>query len=167
MPDSPMKRRTFVTTVLSGVTMTAIAGCAESGPDDSASGGNDGGSNGNDGGSNENVGGGSDNSDTPEQTDSSTQGSDEPDVKILDHSMEYDDMMGAKVVGTVKNTTDSELDYMQVKAKFFDDSDTRVGEGMWNATDVGAGTEVQFETIPVSTDSEPARYEVESGTSPS
>jgi hypothetical protein len=90
--------------------------------------------------------------------------SDEPDVRILDHEMEYDDTMGAKVVGTVKNTTDSELGSMQVKAKFFDDSDTRVGEGMWNASDVSAGTEVQFETVPASMDSEPANYEVETST---
>jgi hypothetical protein len=158
--DMTMKRRTFVTTVVSGVAMTALAGCSGDDSGDSASGGDDGGGNGNDGGSND--GGGSDTTDTPDQTTES----DEPDVKILDHEMKWDDMAGAKVVGTVQNTTDSELGYMQVKAKFFDDSDTRVGEGMWNATDVSAGTEVQFETVPASMDSEPATYEVETSTSP-
>jgi len=158
--ESTMKRRTFVTTVVSGVTMTVMAGCTDEESNDSVSGGNG-------GGGNENDGDGSDDTATPEQTDSPTPESDEPDVKILDHSMEYDDMTGAKVVGTVKNTTDSELGYMQVKAKFFDDSDTRVGEGIWNATDVSAGTEVQFETVPASMDSEPANYELETSTSPS
>lgn len=155
-----MKRRPFVTTVVSSVVMTAMAGCSQSGSGDSASGGTDGGGDENDGGSTD--GGGSTDTNTPEQTESN-----EPDVKILDHSMEFNDVVGAKVVGTVQNTTDSELGYMQVKATFFDDSDTRVGEGLWNATDVSAGTKVQFETTPAPMDSEPARYEVESGTSPS
>ena len=142
-----LKRRKFVTTVALGGIMTAVAGCTGGESTDSASGGSDGGSNGNSDGSN--GGGGS--NDAPEET--ADPESDEPDVKILEHEMEYDDMMGAKVVGKVKNTTDSELSYMQVKAKFFDDSDTRVGEGMWNASDVSAGTEVQFETIPAQVDS--------------
>ncbi|QLD85060.1 hypothetical protein HWV23_04760 [Natronomonas halophila] len=144
----------FVTTVVSGVAMTVMAGCTESG--DTASGGNG------------NADGGeATDTNTQQQTSTSTPESDEPAVKILDHSMEYDEMMGVKVVGTVKNTTDSEQGYIQVKARFFDESDTRVGEGMWNATDVSAGREVQFETIPAQVDSEPARYEVETSTSPS
>ena len=147
--------------------MTAIAGCSGSGSDDSVSGGADGSSEGEASGSNENGGGESDDTATPERTNSPSPESDEPDVKILDHEMEYEEMLGAKVVGTVKNTTESEIGYMQVKAKFFDDSDTRVGEGMWNATGVSAGRGGKFETIPASMESEPATYEVESGTSPS
>jgi hypothetical protein len=156
-----MKRRTFVTTVVSGAAMTAMAGCSGDDSGDSASGGDG-------GGGDENDGGGSDNTDTSEPTDSPTPESDEPDVKLLDHEMAWDDTMGsATVKGTVKNTTDSELGYMQVEAKFFDSEDTRVGEGMWNANDVGAGQEVQFETTPAMPDEEPASYEVETSTSPS
>lgn len=151
-----MKRRTFLTTAAAGVTTIALAGCStsEDGSDEASGGNND--------------DSGSDDSGDEETEAETTEESDEPDVKILDHEMVYDadDMGGAKVTGTVKNTTDSEMGYMQVQVRFFDDSDTRIGEGMWNATDVAADTEVEFETIPAMVDNEPASYEVETSTSP-
>ena len=87
-----------------------------------------------------------------------------PEVVILNHQGSYD-WLGATVSGTVQNTTDRVLDYIQVNATFYDDQDTRIGDGMWNATDVQPGTKVSFETIPASTGEHPARYFVEAGTS--
>lgn len=147
-----MRRRTLIAAI-AAVTPATLAGCTESEPSDSATGDN------NDGDGN---GGGDNNG----GSDTDTTASDQAAVEILSHEMTFDDTLGAAVEGQVENTTDSTLDYMQVKAVFFNGEDTRVGEGMWNATDVSAGTKVQFETVPASVDAEPARYELTSSTTP-
>lgn len=162
-----MNRRRFVTSVASGVAVTMLAGCTEEDSGETATGGGttpEDGSNGGDT-TTEAEGEGGDET-TTEETGGEETTTSQSDIEIIDHTMEYDDTMGARVVGTVQNTTDSEMSYMQVQARFFDEEETRVGEGLWNATDVAAGTEVSFETTPAMVDSEPATYEVETSTTP-
>lgn len=169
--ESQMNRRRFVTTVASGVAVTLLAGCTEEDTGDTETGGggtpeddaNGGDTTTEDEGTTEPEGDGGDETTTEGDGGDETTTS-QPDIELVDHTMEYDDTMGATVVGTVRNTTDSEMSYMQVQARFFDSEETRVGEGLWNASDVAAGTEVSFETTPAMVDSEPASYEVETST---
>lgn len=142
--DLPMQRRTFIATTASTATALALAGCVgeEEDNSDNATG---------NGGGNNSSGNGNDN------------GSDGSGVDLLEHEMSYDSTLGPTVTGRVVNNTGEEQSYIEVQARFFDSEDTRIGEGLWNATDVPDGQELQFECTAM-TDQEPASYEVETGT---
>lgn len=149
-----MQRRKFLATTTGAATTVTFAGCGGSGgsgSSDSASGDS----------------GDSQSTETPAEpsTPTETSAPEQPDVEILSHEMVYDDTLGAKVQGGVRNTTESTLSYIEVSAKFYNNDGTRVGEGMWNATDVEPKTTVQFETIGATVDSEPAEYEIETSIS--
>lgn len=155
-------RRRFVTGVASLVTI-GLAGCSEGETDTQGGDGGDGGDSEPTESDSQGDGGDSE----PADTTTAEPESDAKPVTILDHEMVWDtDMEWAVVEGTVENTSGEEQSYIQVKARFFDADDTRIGEGMWNASDVAADQKVTFETIPASADAEPARYEIEAGTSP-
>lgn len=152
-----MERRTFIATVASLSTAT-IAGCTSEGETDEASGSN------NQNDDDEASGGSSD--DTPEPTDTATPTEDTPPVTILDHELVEGPTGNAEVAGTVQNTSGEEQSYIGVEAKFFDADDTRVGDTMWNAEDVGADRKVEFETAMSTTPMDDVEsYELEASTS--
>lgn len=72
----------------------------------------------------------------------------------------------ATVEGKVKNTSGKEQSYIQVSAKFFNDANERIGEGMDNSTDVPDGQVVQFEIYATPKPDEIDHYELEAATSP-
>lgn len=82
-------------------------------------------------------------------------------VALESHELRYDDDFGhATVGGFLRNTSDRELRYVQVNAYFYD-VDTRIGEGVWNASNLGAGVRAQFETTPVRSDVYPTDYRLQ------
>lgn len=98
---------------------------------------------------------------TPEPTETETE---QPDVTILEHGLE-EGSIGQKVVGKMENTSGEEQSYLGVEAKFYNADDERIGEGMDNATDVAAGTVVNFEILSTA-DEDIDSYELDASTSP-
>lgn len=149
-----MRRRTLIQTIGS-TALVAVAGCGTS-ESDVAEGNGD----------NDNNNDTPEPEDTPEDDDTSTPEDDSPPVEILEHSLEEDDLGNARVVGKMENTTDDELSYMQVQARFFNADDERIGEAMDNASDVGSGTVVNFEIMSTVEADNVDRYELEASDSP-
>ncbi|WP_254542782.1 FxLYD domain-containing protein [Halomarina pelagica] len=85
-----------------------------------------------------------------------------PIVEVVEDDLVEGQYDTWSVAGTVRINGEEDLNYVEVKAFFYDDSDTRIGEGLWNATDVTAGETLEFECMLLSTDTEaePSRYEL-------
>lgn len=148
-----MQRRTVLTGVVSTLTALSVAGCSSEGEGDTANGDAD--------STTDSATGGATDTEAPDTTE-------KPAIRIVGHEMSFGDF-GAKVKGTVETgpaPDGSTHSYIQVKARFYDNNDTRVGEGMWNATDVKQNQTVAFETTTAMMDEKPASYEVEASTSP-
>lgn len=97
---------------------------------------------------------------TPTQTATATEK--QADVEILNHELTTLEYGNTVVSGMVKNTTDKTLAYVEVTAKFFDANDVRLGEGVWNASDVSAGQKLEIEVMPMFSDTDAIdHYEIE------
>lgn len=72
-----------------------------------------------------------------------------------------------RVAGTAKNTTDEQLSYVEVRAKFYDDDGALLDSSLDNVTDLGPGERWRFE-VPYPGIGEDAaavaRYKVAVGT---
>ncbi|MDL0144692.1 FxLYD domain-containing protein [Halobacterium salinarum] len=142
-----LNRRRYLATLGTTASALTLAGCSESDSEDS------GGGNANDN-SGDSSNGNSDNSG----------GNDQSDVEILSHEF-YEDEFSVGVRGTAKNNTDSELSYVQAEAVFLDESDTQIGEGLANVSDLAAGRKWEFDCMFLG--DEPSRidtYEIELST---
>lgn len=151
-----MERRRFLAMAGATVVSMSLAGCgADDEADDEASGdtGNDGGDNGDDSSGNSTTDGG----------DSGGDGG--GGLEILEDEF-YEDDISAGVEGTVKNNSDSEISYVGVQAEFLDAEGTRVGEGLDNTTDLGAGQEWAFDVMSTAEPSEIDSYNIEVSDSP-
>lgn len=156
MKQDDFDRRTVLKTSAAALSGVALAGCSgEEDEGDSASGSND---NANDGGDSDS--GGKDGGGTEGE-----QGDDTPAVTILEHELVESDLGDAHVEGKVKNTSGEEQSYIEIEAKFFNEAGERVGDGLDNADDVGAGRVVTFEIISTVDYGEVAEYELETSTS--
>ena len=47
----------------------------------------------------------------------------------------------------ITNTTDSAISYTEIKVKFYDSEDTRLGEGLDNASDLGGGETYAYDVL--------------------
>lgn len=92
------------------------------------------------------------------QTDTSTS-TEQAELSVGHHQLNYDEYGYASVSGTVTNETDRNMGYVQLSAYLYD-GETRIGEGLWNASNLGAGIRAQFETTPVQYDYRPTGYEL-------
>lgn len=121
-----MQRRQFIVTT--AITTTGLlAGCTSSENNgDTASGGNDSSGDG----------------------DSGDGGESEKDIEIVEHELvrenEGEASESVSVQGIVKNVSGDSLSYVEVEAKFYDDSDTLLDSFMDNVNDLGDGEEWQF-----------------------
>lgn len=74
----------------------------------------------------------------------------------------YEEDMGAGVRGVVQNNGDEEIAYVEVKAEFLDSEGTRIGDGLANTSDLGAGQKWEFDAAYLDTDSsEVEDYQIE------
>lgn len=96
---------------------------------------------------------------TQTQTPTATPEPESGGIEILSHEGGSDDLGMYEVTGEVKNATGAKQSYIEIKAFFYDDSGTRIGQGMWNATEVPDGTTLSF-TISFLGDGTPADYEL-------
>lgn len=91
-------------------------------------------------------------------------GGDQPDVVIVEDSLEAGSTGLVSVVGTARNASDSEISYIEITARLYDADDTRLTESFDNASDVPSGQEFAFEIMTSVEESEVERYEVEAST---
>lgn len=103
---------------------------------------------------------GSDSGDGESDSDSDTQ----QDVTIVSEELQ-ETAIGWEVIVVVENTSGEMQDYIEVKAEFYDENDTRIDEWIANATDVEDGERVEL-TITTTEDEKPADYDLEASTSP-
>ena len=103
---------------------------------------------------------GADSGDGESDSDSDTQ----QDVTIVSEELQ-ETALGWEVVVVVENTSGEMQDYIQVKAEFYDENNTRIDEWFANATDVEDGERVEL-TITTTEDEKPADYDLEASTSP-
>jgi len=125
-----MLRRGFLAGVGTAASAT-LAGCGTEDPEFES--GN--------GGSGENGGGG-DNSSTSEP---------DGDIKILEHQLvrenEGTNSETVSVEGSAENTSDEQLSYAEVRARFLDEDGTLLESSLDNVNDLGPGMKWQFEII--------------------
>jgi len=82
-------------------------------------------------------------------------------VEILNHEW-YEEDFSAGVRGTIENTTDEELSYVEISVYFLDSDGTQIGEGLDNFSDLAGGRTAEFDAMYV--DDDPSRveeYEIE------
>lgn len=103
---------------------------------------------------------GSDSGDGESDSDSDTQ----QNVTIVSEELQ-ETAIGWEVIVVVENTSGEMQDYIEVKAEFYDENDTRIDEWIANATDVEDGERVEL-TITTTEDEKPADYDLEASTSP-
>jgi hypothetical protein len=89
---------------------------------------------------------------TPTPTPAASHGSEH--VDIIDHSGGVTDAGFAAVRGTAKNVTDRRLSYVQIEARYLDSSGTRIGSGLDNVSNLGAGRECAFEATCLDCDTD-------------
>lgn len=71
-----------------------------------------------------------------------------PDVEILKHDATYEESMDSYTVHCrVKNNTDELIDYVDLKATFYDKKGNIVGTGLGNAANFAAGAEKTIDVI--------------------
>lgn len=80
-------------------------------------------------------------------TDVSLQSADVADAYSLDSVAFYSEDMSSGVRGEITNTTDSAISYTEIKVKFYDSEDTRLGEGLDNASDLGGGETYAYDVL--------------------
>ena len=82
-------------------------------------------------------------------------------IKILSHEMKTGDYGTISVVGTAENVAGKNLGYVEIRVKFYDDSDALLETFIDNVNDLGAGEKWNFEVVYPSLDGdEVARYEI-------
>lgn len=86
-------------------------------------------------------------------------------LRLDAHTLAESPLGNAHVTGTVTNTGDDEVPYVQVDARVYDEEGTRLGDGMDNATDVAPGETVGFEVRTTAAYDAVADYDIEVGTS--
>lgn len=113
----------------------------------------------------------SDNSDSEEEgdessddADSSTDDGESQTLTIVEHELQ-ETALGWGVVVIVENSSDEMQDYIQVRARFYNDEGVWIDDWFNNATDVKPGERVEM-TISTTEDEKPADYELEASTSP-
>jgi len=74
-------------------------------------------------------------------------------VEILDWSLE-ESVLGKTVEGKAKNQSGRTIDYVEIKAKFYNSNDNRIGSNYTNLTDFEAGETWEFEINSVASSSE-------------
>lgn len=139
-----MQRREILSkTAVALATTSALAGCA-GGESDRESGDSSGDSGGND---------------TTEE--------EQEEFSILEHEPFQTEYGNAGVEGVGKNNSDDTLSYVQVNVYFYDSSDTRLGEGIANVTDLQPGREWKFEAMYLGSDAEAIdSYEIQAEWTP-
>lgn len=71
-----------------------------------------------------------------------------PDVEILKHTASFEDVMDAYTIHCrVKNNTDELINYVDIKATFYDKQGNIVGTGMGNAANFAAGSEKTIDVM--------------------
>lgn len=71
-----------------------------------------------------------------------------PDVEILKHNATYEEIMNSYTVHCrVKNNIDELIDYVDLKATFYDKKGNIIGTGLGNAANFAAGTEKTIDVI--------------------
>lgn len=153
-----MKRRQFVKGASGIIAIASLAGCTGSDDGTVVTGGN-----GDNSGSNEN------NKDTKEkkakQSKKQTTQKSKKKVKVLSHEL-FEKEYSAGVKGQIKNVSGTELGYVEVKVRFFDAENTRLGESLDNFTELGAGTTANFKAVYLGQDSGKIdHYELETSAS--
>lgn len=84
-------------------------------------------------------------------TDVTLKNADVADVYSLDSVAFYSKDMSSGVRGEVTNTSDSSISYTGIQVKFYDSEGTRLGEGLDNTSDLGAGETYAFDAISLLT----------------
>lgn len=71
-----------------------------------------------------------------------------PDVEILKHNATYEESMSSYTIHCrVKNNTEELIDYVDLKATFYDKKGNIVGTGLGNAANFAAGAEKTIDVI--------------------
>lgn len=71
-----------------------------------------------------------------------------PDVEILKHNATYEESMDSYTVHCrVKNNTEELIDYIDLKATFYDKDGNIVGTGIGNAANFAAGAEKTIDVL--------------------
>lgn len=84
-------------------------------------------------------------------------------MEIIDQRSGITQAGNPTVRGRAENTSGQEVSYAQIQVRFFDASETRVGSGMDNITNLGPGITWEFEALCLDC-SDPSRvdsYEIE------
>lgn len=84
-------------------------------------------------------------------TDVTLKSADVADAYSLDSVAFYSADMSTGVRGEVTNTTDSAISYTEISVKFYNGEGTRLGEGLDNVSDLGAGKTYAFDAISMLT----------------
>lgn len=127
---------------VTGTALTAaVAGCASSGDEPAATANGTGGSG------------------------TTTHEGDSP-VRIEHHDLTEDYFGDARVSGELTNAGDTELSYVEVNARLYNEAGTRIGDGFDNASDVAPGETITFEVMTMVPYDDVADYELEVSTSP-
>ncbi|MGX7666061.1 FxLYD domain-containing protein [Flavobacterium pedocola] len=86
-----------------------------------------------------------------------------PEVEILKHTANYESTMNAYTVHCrVKNNTDELIDYLDLKATFYNKKGDIVGTGIGNAANLAAGAEKTIDVLGIDIQNA-ENYEVEVG----
>jgi hypothetical protein len=78
-------------------------------------------------------------------TDVTLQSADVADAYSLDSVAFYSEEFSSGVRGEVTNTSNSAIPYTGIQVKFYDSEGTRLGEGLDNTSDLGAGETYAFD----------------------
>ena len=151
-----MERRKILRALAVGIAVPA-AGCAEDdGPDDEDSGTVSG-----EPGDQESESG-----DADENDDSDDSGDDSGGLEIVEHEF-YEEDFEAGVEGTVENTGDESIDYVEVRVEFYDDEGVRIEDGIDNTEDLDGGEQWRFDVVYLGDDPEAVEdYDIEVSDSP-
>lgn len=100
---------------------------------------------------------------TKDFTDSNTTENSKPDVEILKQSAKYDTTMSAYTIHCrLRNNTNELINYIDLKATFYDKDGNIVGTGIGNAANFAAGAEKTIDIIGLDIQN-CENYEVEIG----
>lgn len=138
-----INRRRYILTSSAVIGSLALSGCSGDDPSDTAEGNPESNNGGSEGGNS---------------------GNEQSEVEILEHSF-YEEQFTSGVIGTARNNTDNELNYVEVNAVFLDGEGTQIGEGLDNVSELAAGRTWEFDCMFLGENSgRIEQYEIEAST---
>ena len=148
-----MRRRKYLQLIGSGGIAPPFAGCAEEETDEAE-------------GSVEAEDSGEDESESDSGSEEGDEGDSEGGLEIVEHQF-YEEEFQAGVEGIVANNTGNTLDYVEVKAWFYDEDGTQIDDSLDNTENLEDGQQWAFDVILLQAEPEEvADYEIEVSDSP-